>query len=402
MSRVLKDSKMMILTTLVKVITMILSFVIVAFSTRLWGAEGKGYIALFTTDLGLIAIFCNVFSSSSVSYYISRVCVSKLATQAYLWVSGVSGVLAVILSLLGDFTLTLPLFMASVLLGFITFQSSLFVGGQKIKYYNLIALLQPLLLLMFMLGIYYVNKDFGYYSYFYGQIISLTIVFFIARRLSIKVYGKAKFDLDKTAVKQSFMFGWQTELSNLLQFLNYRLSYYFLKLFVDINSVGVFSIGVAISEAIWVFSKSISLVQYSNVLKQGNTKAAKKDTVTASIYSLFASVLCIVFVFLLPESVYVFIFGSEEFASVKYILLLLSPGILAIAVTNVYGNYFSAIGKLKILIIKSAVGVVFTVILSVILIPRLQITGACIVNAVSYIVSSTILVIAFCRHKAIS
>jgi O-antigen/teichoic acid export membrane protein len=83
-------------------------------------------------------------------------------------------------------------------------------------------------------------------------------------------------------------------------------------------------------------------------------------------------------------------------------LLLLSPGILAIAVTNVYGNYFSAIGKLKILIIKSAVGVVFTVILSVILIPRLQITGACIVNAVSYIVSSTILVIAFCRHKAIS
>ena len=104
----------------------------------------------------------------------------------------------------------------------------------------------------------------------------------------------------------------------------------------------------------------------------------------------------------MPESVYVFIFGSEEFASVKYILLLLSPGILAIAVTNVYGNYFSAIGKLKILIIKSAVGVVFTVILSVILIPRLQITGACIFNAVSYIVSSTILVIAFCRHKAIS
>jgi len=91
---------------------------------------------------------------------------------------------------------------------------------------------------------------------------------------------------------------------------------------------------------------------------------------------------------------------GEGFEEVKQVILLLSPGILAIAVSNVYGNYFSAIGKAGILILKSAIGVVFTVGLSIALIPTLHVSGACMVNVSSYIVSSGILFWVFYRKTA--
>lgn len=379
-----------ILTVMVKVAILLLNFIIVVFTTRLWGAEGRGIIALFTADLGLIAIFSNIFTSSSVSYFLSKVGVSKLASQAYLWVAAASGIVAVVLSLIGNFSLTLPLFIVSVLLGFITFHSSLFIGSQKIPYYNLITFLQPFFLLLFMLAFYFMNNDLGYYSYFYGQIVSLCITFIISKIITRKVLGKAKFDLNKESFKQSFNFGWKVELSNLLQFLNYRLSFYLLEYFSDVSSVGIFSVGVTISEAIWVFSKSISLVQYSNVIKQGNTPNSRKETVTVSKYSFYASLVCLIIIFIIPKSIFGLIFG-DEFVDVKQIILILSPGILAIAVSNVFGNYFSAIGKLKILILKSTIGLVATILLSIILIPKLHIEGACIVNSASYIISSLIL-----------
>jgi O-antigen/teichoic acid export membrane protein len=157
-----------------------------------------------------------------------------------------------------------------------------------------------------------------------------------------------------------------------------------------LGEVGVFSIGIQITETIWIFSRSISLVQYSNVLNLGDTIKSRKETEKMSLLSFYISFACILIIILLPANFFTFIFG-DEFADVKRVILLLSPGTLAIAASNVFGNYFSAIGKLKILIIKSLVGLIFTIILSYILIPKMQIQGASIVNSISYIVSSVIL-----------
>ena len=196
------------------------------------------------------------------------------------------------------------------------------------------------------------------------------------------------------AAKDSFLFGWKTELSSLLQFFNYRLTYYVLGYYLGNASVGIFSIGVTLSEAIWILSRSISLVQYSQVLQEGNTQTARRHTARAALFSAIGSLLCLVVALLLPVQLYTFIFG-EEFASVKIILWILSPGILAIAISNVYGNYFSATKQLNVLIIKSLAGVLATAVLAVVLVPTLEIQGACIVNSISYLLSSTILILAY-------
>ncbi|MBO4232662.1 MAG: polysaccharide biosynthesis C-terminal domain-containing protein, partial [Bacteroidales bacterium] len=207
-------------------------------------------------------------------------------------------------------------------------------------------------------------------------------------------------DFDRLCNRQMLSFGWKTELSSLLQFFNYRLTYYLLAYFISRGSVGIFSIGVTVAEAIWVVSRSVSMVQFSNVLKQGNTMQSRKETMSLALVSLGISAACILVILLLPASLFVFVFGPE-FGEVKRVVLLLAPGILAIAFSNVLGNYFSAIRKLNILIIKSLIGLIFTLVLALWLIPRWQIDGACIVNAASYLISSVVLFLYYLSKKSV-
>ena len=376
---------------------LLLNFAIVVLSSRLWGTEGKGAIAIFMANLSLIASVTNIFTSSSVSYFLSKYGLSKLIFQAYLWVFIVAVVFGAGFRLYDRTTPAIFLFIVATLTGFIAFHSSVFIGDQRIGHYNLITVIQPVFQIGAMLLFYYC-VDKSYFAYFYGMILSYASVFVICRILTGKTHEKVSFRLDKPVIKNTFLYGLQIELSSFLQFFNYNLSYYFLNHFLGVASVGVFSVGVQISQSIWIVSRSISLVQYSNVVKQGNTEDSRNETKITSKYSFYISLLCLIIILCLPEQVFSYVFG-QGFDGVKQVILLLSPGILAMAVSNVYGNYYSAIGKPKILILKSALGVAVTVALSILLIPTLHITGACIVNASSYAVSSIVLFWFFYRKK---
>ena len=134
------------------------------------------------------------------------------------------------------------------------------------------------------------------------------------------------------------------------------------------------------------------------IVKEGDTKTTRKGVVKASIYSLIISFLCIVVVLLLPKSLFGLVFG-EEFLEVQQIVLFMSPGILAIAFYNVYGHYFAAIGKMKILVFKSVVGVLITLLLSIILVPMWEMNGASVTNSIVHIVCATIVIFYFFRKK---
>lgn len=210
---------------------------------------------------------------------------------------------------------------------------------------------------------------------------------------------RMRWSLDYSCSRQLFSYGWKSELGTLLQFFNYRLTYFILDFYIGRESLGVFSVGVTIAEAIWIVNRSMSMVQYSNVLKQGNTRQSRKETMILALISLGISAVCVLVIVLLPSSLFSFVFGTE-FGNVNRVVLILSPGILAMAFSNVLDNYFSAIRHLNVQVLKSAVVLVFTFALSLWLIPQYGIDGACVVNAASYVMSAAILIIYFLSKKA--
>ena len=388
-----------ITTILSKSLILLLNFAVLVLTTQLWGAEGKGAVAIFVADLSLISIFANVFTGCSVSYYFAKQADSKLSTMAYLWSFVVATAGACVLWVTGEHAIAPFIFVTASLMGLMAFQNSLFIGGQKISYYNLITVLQPALLLLCMLLCYFWWPQWGYYCYFVGQTFSLALILLVCIVLRRKMGVRLRWGFDYSCSRQLFSYGWKSELGTLLQFFNYRLTYFILDYYIGRESLGVFSVGVTIAEAIWVVNRSMSMVQYSNVLKQGNTRQSRKETLILALISLGISAVCVLVIVMLPSSLFSFVFGAE-FGQVNRVVLILSPGILAMAFSNVLDNYFSAIRHLNVQILKSAVVLVFTFALALWLIPRYGIDGACVVNAASYVMSAAILMIYFLSKKA--
>ena len=385
-----EERKDTMITIFTKGLIVLLNFAIVVCITQFWGAEGKGHQALFIANLGLISIVANVFTNSSISYLVRKVGASKLYSQACIWTFITSTCGICILYFLNQTSFLSLLFVSSLLTGYLTFHNALYIGMQKIKYLNLLTLLQPLFLLLFMFFFYKIKQS-NIYDYFYAHILSLVILILIAHFLTRKTVGRIKIKFDISVTKQSFNYGFQTELSNFFHFLALRLSYYFILYYLGNVPLGIFSVGISISESIWFISRSIAVVQYSKIIKEGNTQNVKKGVVTTSLFSLVFTLCCVGLLLLLPNSVFSFIF-TKEFYNLKQIVLLMSPGILFISFSTVYAHYFSALGKLKIQVIKSVVGALLTLILSVTLIPLWKMNGACITSSLVHFVCSAIIV----------
>lgn len=369
---------------------LILNFGLVIYSTNMWGSEGKGTISIVIADLTIVSFFANVFVGSSMSYFASKFKTEEILPFAYLW----SILIGILIPVLFSFNHTLEysnyLIALSVLSSLLAANVNLFVGQQNIKLFNLYTVLQQIVHIIFIIIIVYLIKITSVNAYFLAQISCFGALFLVSAFQVLKHCDFKRISFSKEIGSKLFDYGWKTQLSAFLQFLNNRLSFYFLEYFKGIVSVGVFSVGIAFSEAIWTVSRSLSVVLYADVINNKNSNEAIEKTKVSLRVSFLITLLFIVVMLIIPAQLYSMIFG-KDFSQTKEIVLFLSPGILAIAVSNIIGYYFAGINKLRILNVKAMIGLIFTVISSFYIIPRWGIRGACVITSISYCLSSGLL-----------
>jgi len=310
-----------------------------------------------------------------------------LVLPAFIWIILSSSVVAGVFAFLHtdqSYFVLLPL---TLVTSFLTFNLLAFIGKEKIHLFNIFSLLSPALLLIFNLGFIFLLGIREVNAYLLCYFVSQLIVFLISLYMLKSDLIRQEIGLKKDIIIQTFKYGWKNELSYLIQFLNYRLSYFFILFFQDIKAVGLFSVAIVVSESIWLMAKSITTVQYSKIVNLNDTKQSIELTKKSAKISLYSTLSMLLVLSVIPSSLFGLIFG-KDFSSIRQLLFLLMPGILAIAISNVYGHFFAAINEMKVLIVKSSIGLVFTVVLGVILIPLWSLNGACVVTSVSYLSSS--------------
>jgi O-antigen/teichoic acid export membrane protein len=204
--------------------------------------------------------------------------------------------------------------------------------------------------------------------------------------------------LNISDAKKIFHYGVKSETSYFFQFLNYRASYFFISAWLGLGSLGLFSVAIALTEAIWIISKSISSVHYSNIINTDDPVQRIKLTEKAALNSFLFSFAAIIIIYFIPEDIFTYAFG-KDFTGIKPLIVYMFPGVIAIAVSNIYGHYFSGIGKMNILIIKSLLGLILTIAFIFILLKKYELTGACIILNISYITSSLYLYFMFRKEK---
>lgn len=386
------------LTIASKLVILFVNFILIVLQTQLWGSEGKGEIALVIANIALINIIANMSCGSTIAFHAPRMNREELLLMSFIGALALSLAGTVVFSFILGFTWFKHLLIISVLMSLGNAITLYWLGKENIRWYNLLTLIAPvailgfLFLLYYMVGIHTVNAYFYAYYLGYGCIIIIGMIGLLRKQtIGWPLLSLAGF-------RKVMTYGFNNELNYFIQFLNYRLAYFFIEEWLGKSPLGVFSVAVSIAEAIWVVSKSMSVIHFSSVVNNSNQEENIFRTKVSARQSLWISLAVIMAMVLTPQSLFVYIFGSD-FIDVKQYTIYLVPGIIAIAVSNLWGHYFAAVGKLNILRDKALIGLAATLVLSIILIPKYQLVGACITLNVSYVLSSLYLWYCFEKEK---
>jgi O-antigen/teichoic acid export membrane protein len=380
-------SKNTSLTIMTKFGILMANFALVVFSTRIWGSEGRGEIALVLANVSIINIFSNILCGSTVVFHASKARRDSLLAISFTWAVFVSLTGAAVFSVFFGSVYFMPLFMIALLMSLTTSVSSWWLGRNNIKVYNYLTLLNPLFILIALIILYLIFNKTTLNTYFTAYYIGLGIVlisgiFWILSQERIKTP-----EISLADTRNILIYGLSNEFNCLVQFLNFRLSYYFIATLLGLSSLGLFSVVVSISEAVWIISRSMSAVHFSNVINSEDQLKNRNETILYAKQSFIISTFLLLAGILIPDQIYQLVFGNE-FTGIRRFLLYMVPGIIAIAVSNLYGHYFAGTGKLKVLRNKSLLGLAASVVLLPVMVKKYQLTGACISLNISYLISA--------------
>ena len=378
------------LTIITKFIILLANFGLAVFTTQIWGSGGRGEIALVIANIAIISIFSNVFCGSTIAYHapvLQRNFLLSLSLTGALIIS-LSG--AIIFSLFFGFGYFLPFFLISLLMSVTSSISTYWLGKKNIRTYNLLTLLNPLLILASLAVLYFIFKKTALNTVYLAYYIGIGILLLVGLAGLAKKEAFRAPEFSYSGIRSIIRYGVINEFNSLIQFLNYRLSYYFIARMLGLAELGIFSIAVAVSEAVWVISRSMSAIHFSNVINSDDYVKSRHETIVFVKQSFRISSLVLCMLVLIPQPVYRFIFG-DEFGYVRTLMIYLLPGIIAISMSNLFEQYFSGKGNLRVIRNKSLVGLIATLILLPLLIKKYHLAGACISVNVSYILSSVYL-----------
>ena len=385
-------------TFISKVGIILINFLLVVVSTNLWGTEGRGTIAILIADVSIITIINNILAGSCVAFFTPKRGFSSIMPIAYLWTLVSTAIFSSAFSFLMKHGSFQYIFLIALLNSLSTLHLLYFSAKQQFKLYNILGFLQQLINIILVFVLYYLLPVKTEVVYFKAYTLALFIVYCISATISMK-QNRPSLSIDLGLAKEMFAYGWLTELSSLIQFVNYRVAYFLILYFAGISDVGIYSTAIAIAESIWVVSNSISTVLYSKVINAASGDECIHYTKVSARHGVWFSVLLYLVLLLMPVSLYSFIFG-KAFDAIKPVIFLICPGILAMSLNVVYGHYFSAIGNTKILLKKTLVGIVFTVVLAPLLLKIYGMKGAAVATSISYLASTIYLAFYFYKNIA--
>ncbi len=396
--------KKIIGTITTRVLIGVLTLVIVLVNARILGKVEIGTLSLIILAITILQLVSSIVGGGSLVYLVPRAPLRKLLIPSYLWSILIATVGTLIMNLI-PFTrvdgFMVHVALLSMLLSFTNANLMILMGKERIREYNLVTFFQMVVLFVVLFSFFFI---FGYRdlkAYLYGLYFSYGFALLASFLLILPEIKKDKPSIsEKNILKEMFRYGVTMQSANVFQFLNYRMSYYFVDFFLGKGSLGIFSVGTQLSESIWLLSKSISTVQYTRIANQKDPQYAAKLTLTFIKISFILTFISLAALLLLIHWFFPVIF-HPEFAPVKNIMLILSVGILIFSVSIVLSPYFSGIGKPDHNMFSSGLGLVLTLISGFILIPRLGLAGAAMTAVISYATATLYQFIVFLRLSGI-
>ncbi len=390
--------KKIIGTTGTRILNALFALIILYLITNHIGSTGMGIIGLIILAITIIQIIVDLVAGSALIYYASRIDIGKLLIPAYLWI------LIVIASFTGLFFAANSIFDASIievavpkgfaihilllslLSGFMVTHYNLLLGKGEIKKYNILFTIQITTMLAAFVYQLFIAKNTTVYAYLTGMYFGFGSAALLGFISIIYKIGKIELSGWKSTTKKVLNYGMITQLANVLNVGNNRLSFYIIRHYTGLSSLGVYNAGVQLTEGLRVIGQSIAVVQFSTISNTNIPEYARTLTIRLMKLSVLLTGFALVVLIAIPENIYTLLL-TKDFSGVKPVVIALSPGVMALAINNIFSHYFSGMGNPKINLYAKIAGLAFTIVLVFILIPRYGYIGAAITASISYTVT---------------
>jgi O-antigen/teichoic acid export membrane protein len=192
-------------------------------------------------------------------------------------------------------------------------------------------------------------------------------------------------------------YGLRAQVGGVITLMNLRLDFILLSLMAGPAVLGVYAIASKYAELVKIPAMSLTYVLYPRFAKAGRAKATLKAQSLLPKAALFTAAmvapLWLASSFLIPA-----VYGADfEGAVVPAQIILL--GLALTGVGAVVSAFLYGVGRPGMNSLAMGAGLVVTVLLDVLLIPRFEANGAAVASAVAYTVSSLVLLWFFARES---
>jgi len=398
--------KLILNTFAIKLLSAICSFITAILVSRYLGTNGKGEQSLILATISIVLIFSNIVGGATLVYLSSRINLLHIIFSSYLWsflISFVSFFLLKFLKII-DSQYVIHIVILSFIFSLSSINSNILLGKEKVLIANIINAFPTLMTIISLFFFIRFSNLRSVSIYIYTLYFAFLINFILSTFALFSLFNSKSLNQKEGilySLKEMFNLGLYNQLSHITGLLNARLSFYLLEKFHGTSLVGIYSNGVSISEAIWLISGSMAMVQYAKVSNSKDAVYSQKLSISILKFSLFISFILIIPLLLLPSAFFEAIFGND-FINTNLVILCLAPGVVIYNFSLILGHYFSGNGKYYINTMSSFIGLIVTIFFCFWLIPSLGYVGAGVSTSISYIISAIFISYMFIYESKIS
>jgi len=367
-------------------INAVLNLLLVLVTARYLGAEVRGEISLLVASMNLSLHAVGLAGGAALLYLVPRFAPGHLYRISLGWMLLVSLVTIPVLQVAGQLQ-GLSIFTWMLLL--LLFNAAnvnryMLLALRKIELDNRIGIgfgsLQLLLLISFLVC----GNERNLELFVYVLLVSNAGLLLLTSFLVMKHWPQKAQTQEQGVWKAIFGNGFWIQTANIAQLFSYRISYYLLEAQMGAEAVGVYGVAVSLAEALWIVSRSISLVQLSEIANSSHDQEQKQLTATWSRVTIWLTLFGMIPLLLIPDAWFGWLLGTE-FHGIRTLLFWMAPGILALAASNILTHYFAGKGKYQLNALISAFTLVLVAIILPAVIARWEVVGAAAGQSVAYI-----------------
>jgi O-antigen/teichoic acid export membrane protein len=353
----------------------------VVLCSHMLGADGRGTLSVMLAYVQLIMIGSEFVGGSTLVNLTPRFGIRRLLPTAYGWLFLVwcgswlwmlhSGKVAY-----------LPALVMAAPLGLLTIHYSLLQGLGNMRRRNQAQLLYELLKLT---GVGICLWVFTRYESLYVVVWSFALAAALAWLFTLPALRQTSEGSGESLLPPPDLFtaGWWSQWGHLVQFFNYRASIFIIDYFLGSNATGLYSNALIIADAVWIFGNSLGSVAHMRMVLRPDAGYARNLLRRYHSLSAAGTLLAVLVLCLLPNSVYVALFG-HDFRSFRSVLLPLLPVILFLSLSTIPSHLLHAKNDFKALLMANLIACLVQVLLALVLVPYYGLMGAALSACIGF------------------